>query len=495
MLSTRVGVLWCVLAAGCAAEGPDGEVATTQQELAGGSSEASYLVPLADGVSFEPLISVGDTASNGYAMVGIPDGLGAWRKGQEIHVLMNHELGPTQGAVRAHGATGAFVSAWTIDKKTHEVIEGHDLIEWAVLWNATAAAYDPPVKGYQFQRFCSANLPDRSAFWGGDEGVPEGEEDDGALGYKGRIYMNGEEISTGGRAFAHVVDTGISYELPRLGKAQFENQVARPHSGERTVVAGADDTTVPGGEVTIYVGTKTASGSPVDRAGLTNGTLLTVVVDGYPLEPAGGIPSGTHVSMYDAGDVSALSFTQLQALQTANGGTFFARPEDISWNPANPDELYFATTASFTGSTRLWRITFVDGSDPAAGGVIDLLIDGNTVPPIGGDHPHMFDNMTVTNDGHWVYLQEDPGNVAYTAKVWRFDLETEALELLAEHDPARFVDPLAPGFLTRDEESSGIMDAQHVFGPGTLLLDVQVHRPNPTPGLVEYGQLTVMTVD
>jgi hypothetical protein len=465
------------------------------------SSETSYLVPLRPGVSFQPLLSVGDAASkNGYRMVGIPDGLGAWSKGNKLELLMNHELEPTAGAVRAHGATGAFVSRWSIDKTTGEVLRGQDLIRSVVLWNVAAGRYDAPAKGVTLARFCSGDLPDRSAFFfGGEHGESndhraedreEGDDRDVSdAGYKGRIYMNGEELADG-RGFAHVVESGISYELPRMGRMRFENLVARPHSGAITVVAGTDDTSP--GEIVLYVGTKTASGSPVKRAGLTNGTLYGLVVDGYPTEQAGRLPSGTPVSWRDLGNVTGLSGAALQALETANGVTGFNRPEDIAWNPANLEQLFFVTTASFTTSTRLWRINFVDGRNPALGGTIDLLVDGDTTV-VDGVSPRMFDNITVTHDGRWIYLQEDPGSQAHLAKIWRFDLQRNVLELVAQHDPARF-DPASPGFLTQDEESSGIIDASAFLGPGKFLLDDQIHRSHPDPALVQHGQLLIMTV-
>jgi hypothetical protein len=33
-----------------------------------------------------------------------------------------------------------------------------------------------------------------------------------------------------------------------------------------------------------------------------------------------------------------------------------------------------------------------------------------------------------------------------------------------------------PGFITQDEESSGIIDASRFLGPGTFLFDAQVHK-------------------
>ena len=63
-----------------------------------------------------------------------------------------------------------------------------------------------------------------------------------------------------------------------------------------------------------------------------------------------------------------------------------------------------------------------------------------------------------------------------------------------EHNPKFLIRPLL-GFLTQDEESSGLIDAEHILGKGWFLLDVQVHLANPDPELVEGGQLLALFVD
>jgi hypothetical protein len=51
-------------------------------------------------------------------------------------------------------------------------------------------------------------------------------------------------------------------------------------------------------------------------------------------------------------------------------------------------------------------------------------------------------------------------------------------------------------FITQDEESSGIIDAAHIFGQGWFLFIVQVHKAAAAdPELVEGGQLLRMYVD
>ena len=41
---------------------------------------------------------------------------------------------------------------------------------------------------------------------------------------------------------------------------------------------------------------------------------------------------------------------------------------------------------------------------------------------------------------------------------------------------------------------SGIIDAHEVLGKGWFLFDAQIHKTNPDPALVEYGQLLAMRV-
>ena len=134
-----------------------------REVLSGFSTLApAYLVPTAPSVAITPLITVGDavpesdaatdltdgTATAGvttpqdghYRMVGIPDGLGAFDNGNgTFTVLMNQEIA-AGGFVRDHGANGAFVSRWVIDKSTLKVLEGDDLIKSMQLWNPTTLA-------------------------------------------------------------------------------------------------------------------------------------------------------------------------------------------------------------------------------------------------------------------------------------------------------------------------------------------------------------------
>ena len=88
-------------------------------------------------------------------------------------------------------------------------------------------------------------------------------------------------------------------------------------------------------------------------------------------------------------------------------------------------------------------------------------------------------------------LQEDPGGQDYLAGLFQYDPASKALAKIAQHDPNRFV-PGAKSFLTRDEESSGIIPAPWL-GAGKYLLDVQAHYATDAE-TVEGGQLLVLSV-
>ena len=475
-----------------------------REVLSGFSTLApAYLVPTAPSVAITPLITVGDavpesdaatdlvdgTATSGvttpqdglYRMVGIPDGLGAFDNGNgTFTVLMNQEIA-AGGFVRDHGANGAFVSRWVIDKSTLKVLEGDDLIKSMQLWNPTTLAYESGTT--TLSRLCSADLPAPTAFFNAATG----------LGTTERIFMNGEESGTEGRAIGTVVSTGTAYQLPRLGRMAFENSVANPHAQDKTIVAGTDDGL--DGQVYFYVGTKTNAGSPIDKAGLTNGKLFGVKVDGVLAEvSATGIGAASKpFTLADLGDVSAKSGATINSDSNTAGVTKFLRPEDGSWDPIHHNDFYFVTTNAFNAPTRLWRLHFTDIANPEAGGTIELLVDSQVV-----GNGQMFDNITVDTAGN-VLMQEDVGNNAHIGKIWQYDISSHELIEVAHHNTDLFL----PGasFLTQDEESSGIIDLSGILGKGYYLADVQAHYAinaanphgftNPAE-LVEGGQLLII---
>ncbi|MHC1708146.1 MAG: choice-of-anchor I family protein [Bacteroidales bacterium] len=455
-----------------------GTISTYQLDIAGeagpSTAVAPYLSPIGADREFTSVLTVPETVNN-YKMVGIPDGLGAFDNGDNTFtLLMNHEIGNTLGVTRAHGSTGAFVSKWIINKSDLTIVSGSDLVQNVNLWNESSyttynAANPSPLAA--FNRLCSADLPAVSAFYNNASG----------LGTQERIFMNGEESGSEGRAFAHIAtgpNTGTTYELPWLGKFSWENSVASPVASDKTVVAGLDDVT--GGQVYFYIGTKTNSGNEIDKAGLSNGKLFGVAVSGLATEISASYPApATPFTLVDLGYVNGITGAALQTASVNAGVTSFLRPEDGAWDPSSPNDFYFVTTNAFTSPSRLWKLHFTDAANPELGGTITAVLDGT-------EGPKMMDNLTIDKYGH-ILIQEDPGNQEYLAKIWQYTIANDQIELAAEHKSSLFSTG-APAFLTKDEESSGILDMENILGPGKFILTVQAHFAIPGEA-VEGGQL------
>ena len=428
----------------------------------------AWLKPLVPEWSVQALLETGESV-DGYRMAGIPDGLGAMDNGDgTLSLFMNHEIAADKGAMRRHGQKGAFVSHWKLDIASLRVTAGEDLTHFVNLWNPheTVASVMPP---YAFNRLCSADLPATSAFFDAASGT----------GFNGRLLMNGEEDKSGGRVFAHVLtgpEQGVAYELPHFGKAAWENAVASPHSGRKTVVVALDDSA--GGQVYVYVGEKQSTGNPVERAGLVYGKL-------YAIRAEGG-----RFTLQALGDVAAMNGAGLEQASRAAGATAFQRPEDGAWHPHDGRLFYFATTAEIDGNSQLFRLEFDDVKRPELGGKIAAVLDARD---IGGQ---MFDNLAVDADGR-VLIQEDPGKHAALAGIWMFDPASGEAVRLFESIPARFSDHASPGFMTEDDEHSGIIDMTELVKSAPwfdrarryYLGVTQSHLAHPDPALVEHGQL------
>lgn len=466
------------------------------------TSTPPYVLPVAPGVQTSSLLTVGDGV-DGYRMVGIPDGLGAYRvDGNRFTVLMNHELQDFHGVVRRHGQRGAFVSEWSIDRKSFAVTAGRDLINpGARYWDYAAGTYaSAPSAGFglPFDRFCSNTLTDAGQLYNANS----------SNGYEGRVFFPSEENGDIGRSFGLTTDGELA-QLPRLGLLSWENAVPAHNRTDTTLVTGLEDG--QDGQLWIYAGAKQATGSPFDRAGLTNGALSVAAVPGVATDAAfratygKGTPARFTLSTMDWNQTGAALNAQAKAR-----GLTLDRIEDGHWDPANPNDLYFLTTEGGKGADvptgrfgrdggGLWRLRFDDIERPELGGTLTLLLDGSEAPFLNKP-----DNMTIDGHGN-LLLQEDPGNNVGLSRIVAYRLSDGARGVLAQFDPEKFGwkgnrlpngNPvLEPGQLTFDEESSGIIDAHAVVGPRWFVFDVQVHRPEADPELVQGGQLLAMHVD
>jgi len=482
-----------------------GGVVSSAQLQGPSTQQSSYVVPSRSVVRTSSVLSVGDQVG-AKRMVGLPDGLGAFDNGDgTFTLLMNHELGNAAGVARAHGSKGAFVSRWIIDKENLSVVSGADLMERVYLWDTANQRSAAVATTFAFNRFCSGDLPAISAFYNAKTG----------RGTTERIYTHGEEGGSTGFQLGTVVtgpDAGSAYVLGKFNLntngsginavGAWENALASPYPQDKTIVIANSDggIGIMTNAVAVYIGTKQTTGTDVDRAGLTNGTLRFVNVAGSTAEIVNTTTRATNI-------VSGARFTL-----NATTSTAFSRPEDGAWNPLEPNEYYFVTTDQLdqvsdgagaqVGQTRLWRLTFDDITKPENGGKIDLLIDGRTV---NGEKVNMFDNIAVNEKTGVVILQEDVGNAAHNGKIWLYNPDTNVLTKVANHDRVRFGDigVAATAPFNQDEESSGVIDMSSILGAGMYLTSDQAHyvinAANPRgftnpDELVEGGQLLALRI-
>lgn len=476
-----------------------------------------YVIPLNPAaVQIKSLLTTLDLQAGGttpYKMAGIPDGLGMYFDQGTLKFVSNHELPAASGVVRTHGQKGSFISSYTLDGTTYDVTDGKDL--WP---NAAAIDYSGTTTAGggndAFSRFCSGDLSTASSFYNASTGK----------GYNGSLYFAGEEDGASpGRMVATDPLTGNAKVLTALGRLSWENALAADTSAsDKTVIMGNHDSGP--GYNNIYIGTKTNTGSIFDKAGLTNGTAY-----GYKVTTAGVIDDATFRVNVGKGTPASFTLTAvlsptaqtLAAYQTdlaAKGAIKLDRTEDGAWDPQNPNDYYFLTTGSIAataagGRGGLWKMSFVDRTNPAAGGTLTLLLDGNeaTTNALTPDGPlYMPDNLTIDTHGHLI-IQEDPGNDNYVARMFAYDIATGGLKAIATFDPAIFGSsgPIkaatgsgagtptnAATFLTRDEESSGVIATEALLGADTFLFDAQVHTTAiPASYEVENGQFLTMKVD
>ena len=472
------------------------------------SSQTPYIVPTAAGWEVVSLITVGDSAKNvDYRMVGIPDGMGALpgkfaENGDYVAdkafmtIFLSHEIRPGNGIPRAHGTDGAFVSQWTMHLNSKQVMWGEDLITKVMGWDNLNKQFVDATGATQFNRFCSADLPAKTAFFNPATG----------RGFDGLIYMKGEEAGAEGRAYATIVtgeEKGTAYQLPYLGRFSWENSVAHPNAGDKTLVVGLDDSSP--GQVYLYVGNKQTSGNPAEQAGLQYGKLYGVRVNNGGANYANGLvklETGAINGSFDLVDMSDIvasdNGAMLQTKSTERDVTEFARPEDGHWDTKNPNVFYWVTTGRTGATARLYKFTFDSIANPT-GGTVEMVLDSASLIGTDGQAARSFDNMVVDGNGD-ILIQEDPGGTDYIAKTWKFNPNTKIAVQIFENDRDRFL-PGAPNFLTRDEENSGVIDVTDIVananwyeaGRRYYLTNTQAHYNIVNdPELVQGGQVQMI---
>ena len=220
------------------------------------------------------------------------------------------------------------------------------------------------------------------------------------------------------------------------------------------VTRGFGNSSAQLGQIYVYVGEKQEdTGNEIEKAGLHGGSFygIRIVLGGIsqPLEQretwiTNGnfelqkIPDpGMDPMDSEFDDVREMTGAQIQSSSSRKLVTEFLRPEDGAWDTRDPNVFYFLTTDRYDmtkdrtgiqiGRSRLHRLTFNNIQKPEEGGRYEVLLDGT-------EDQQMLDNMTVDGDGNLI-LQEDPGNQALLARIWKYYPRSDELVEIAKHDP------------------------------------------------------------
>jgi hypothetical protein len=447
----------------------------------------TYMEAVASSATLTPIASAGDMIGS-YLVPGIPDGLGVIKNGNTLRIITNHEWSATNavaaGRTTAGGlVSGSFLSDMTYDIATQKVTKAVDLFKDVVWYDYTTGKYGntpgapagAAVKdsygtlnhSYLLNRFCSGSLSPAEAFYDKASGT----------GIKDALFFAGEEGSDESRGFATNLTTGQLVQLPALGLSAWENFIPAATTTKNTVIMGNEDGDAKDSQLWMYMGTKTKTGKWFEKAGLTNGksyvlaaTADAPVANDYEIRAKYGKNKPFAVT-FAAVDIKANG--KAQNVEANTKGIELARVEDGHFDPKKPNDFYFVTTQSdseptglkVVGATTpnpatptvsrdggaLWRLRFVDANKPFLGSTLELLLDGSE--DIYMSKP---DNITVDSLGN-VLIQEDPGNNAHLARIVSYRISDGKVGTIARFKADYFTTG-ATGFITSDEESSGIVD-------------------------------------
>ena len=489
--------------------------------VAGANSAAPvYMEGVASSVKLTPVVSAGDMVGT-YLVPGIPDGLGVVKSGNKLRIITNHEWSGTNaiaaGRNSSSGLTqGSFISEMHYDLNTKSITKAKDFITDVVWYNYAASKfaskpvapadaavldeYKTPNHASLLNRFCSATLAEEGTFFDKSSG----------FGYPGAVFLAGEEGSDESRGFVSDMN-GQLVQIPGFGLAAWENLIPTPNKGKTTAVMGMEDGAATDSQLWMYQGTKSKTGTWYEKAGFTNGTTYVLAQD-----PSAPVANDNEIrANYGKGKAFKVKFAKidtklngkLQNDQARANGIELARVEDGAFDPKKPNDFYFVTTESnkdpkatapnpatpavARDGGALWRLRFTDVANPSKGGTLEMLLDGSEEPFLSKP-----DNMTVDPAGN-VLIQEDPGNNALVARIVSYRIKDGAVGVVAKFKDEYFAEGAA-SFITRDEESSGIIDVTEFLSKGKsdknryYMYVAQIHGPiaKARPDVAE-GDLTL----
>lgn len=528
----------------------------TGESASGFHTSLPALLTGVNGTDVEPIISVGDTVGD-YMFEGIPDGISMLRpEGNTVDIVVNHELSLVPFPATRQDPSNSLLSRLRLDQGSAGVIEGRYVIGKTAGYQRFCSNFAVgPAHGFNRRLvFVSEEARDivlrREDSWhqlrvtlsetGAEQAgvqvaydVQSGESRSiysmGRMNHENAVAVPGyghPVVLTGDDTFDAPASQLFLFSAPN-GQAVWDNStsgklyafVANSPSGVNDYGDVTEGMTVHGHF--LEVPRRIATGKNPDGSEVTSADL------GYPRPDAPNpFPSQQTLAMPDGPQ------WVLEHWSNLNNVFQFIRVEDLTYDRDHPRIVYFADT----GEPRAVQNPVTGRLRRAAGGTRDNYPNGrlfklklsgnplhnaklsilpganfdNATPRYGNPNiPHQPDNVEATDDA--LYFQEDPGAhnsgdlanggfaAATNARIWRYDLESGDLTVVAQVDQT----PGPSGLFKGAWESSGIVDVSSVFGEGAFLVDVQAHTwdmaagtGNDPPAVPqrERGQLLLIRV-
>lgn len=484
-----------------------------------------------NGWTTEAIISVGDTLDSGYMFEAIPDGIsiGNVNGRGTVDILVNHELSLVPFPATRQDATNSTVSRLRLNQHSAGVLKGEYVIPTAAGYQRFCSNFVVgPEHGFA-RTLLLTNEEARDTVLRQEDAwhqpVPPN-----PFG----VMAGDPGAEQAGVVVAYDVKSGEYKSIYGMGRHNHENNVGIPGYGYPVVLSGDDTFDAPASQLFLY---KAASGAALwndtgtlyafkaDNASMNDYGDITEAmspVSGTFIPVPPEIATGKLGANPNARDITSLDYPDpdyptppsgipdgpqwvLERWSVLNNAFQFIRVEDIAYNRSNSRIVYLADTGepravpdATTGrlrrassgtvgpypNGRIFKLTL--GSNPLAGATLDIL-PGTDFDALGyrnANAVHQPDNLETT--GNALFIQEDTGShnsssppAAYgvfpdatNARIWRYDLATAGLTVVAEVNQTV---PGAPSLPKASWESSGIVDASSVFGPGAFLVDVQAH--------------------
>ena len=477
-------------------------------------------------VEFTPIITVGETLAGGYRFEAIPDGISLIRRTRsKVDVYVNHETSLVAFPYVAAAPTAANSQNDFDNSQLSQLSLNPDT---GGIHEASMAI----TSGSNYQRFCSNYLATQAEGFSRPTLFANEEAQDwvfrSGTAWTSPIAPGTPGAEQAGVVVAHDVPSGQSRTIYGMGRHNHENDVALPGFDRVAVLSGDDtfSTTPASSQLYLY----TAAGR--NALWQDKGTLHAFVADDpaendyFDVQPGDTITGqflpvpktiatgkkadGTELLSTDFPGMAAPPSTipdgpQWVLDQWGNAANNqygkdvfdFIRIEDTAYDkrPGMSNVVYLADSGRGTAGAanplttstngRVWKLE-LDPSDPVKA-KLSILVQGDDNPVKTLGEIHQPDNVETTANGS-LFVQEDPGSSqqfalptsdpnATTARIWRVPLAGGPAEVVAKVDQSADegptdVDPSGVGNLGA-WESSGIVDASEVFGPGMFLVDVQ----------------------